>query len=479
MTNEDIPIAPGRKGLFGHAHLLRGDERIPFLRRTVESGDLVKISIGVRHGCMVNSPALIHEILVEKARKFEKSPGARLLLNDLAGQGLFASVGELWQRQRRLLSPMFHHAELAGYVKAMNDEALAARDRLPNGARVDLAHEMMRITMGVVGRTLFGTQSVAEADRLGEALTVMLGWANQNVGSLQLGIQLTILERIETLRGKVPTQLEPLRERVQEFLEEPRLLSNRRSPDLVHALDVLDTYTKNMIDERRAQPTKRNDLLNRLLLARDGELGGAGMSDKQVRDEANTLFIAGHETTAAALAWAFYLLSKHPDVRARVQAEADSFGPDGPSSFDPVKLAYTSRVFKEVLRLYPPVVSIMRRSRESVELGGFVFPAQHLFVINIVGVHHRPDIFPNPDQFDPDRFLPEVETKRHKASWIPFSLGPRVCIGNFFALMEGAVVLATLMRGHRFDVESRAIKPESFLTLRPSGGVWAKVTNTG
>jgi cytochrome P450 len=213
-------------------------------------------------------------------------------------------------------------------------------------------------------------------------------------------------------------------------------------------------------------------------LARDGELGGEGMSDKQVRDEANTLFIAGHETTAAALAWAFYLLARHPDVRARVQTEADSFGPEGPGSYDPVKLAYTSRVFKEVLRMYPPVIAIIRRSRERVEFGGHVFPAQQLFFINILGVHHRPDIFPNPDKFDPDRFLPEVEATRHKASWIPFSVGPRVCIGNFFALMEGAVVLATLMRGLRFDVEPRTIAPEAFLTLRPSGGVWARVYRT-
>jgi cytochrome P450 len=231
-----------------------------------------------------------------------------------------------------------------------------------------------------------------------------------------------------------------------------------------------------MIEERRSQGLSRNDLLTRLLAAHDEH--GERMSDKQVRDEANTLFIAGHETTATALSWAFYLLARHPEVRARVQAEADAFGPDGPSSFDPVKLAYTSRVFKEVLRMYPPVVAMVRRSKARVQFGGHVFPERHLFFVNIVGVHHRPDIYPDPDRFDPDRFLPELEATRHKAAWLPFSIGPRVCIGNFFAMMEGAVVLATLMRGLRFEVEPRTITAEAFLTQRPKGGVWAKVYRT-
>lgn len=474
----DVPLAPGHKGFFGHAHLLRGSQRIPTLQKLPDHGDLIRLEFGFRRGVAVQSPALIHELLVEKTRTFEKSPGTRLLLHDLAGQGLFTSVGDLWQKQRRLLSPLFHHGELAGYVKAMNDEALAARERIREGARIDLAHEMMRITMGVVGRTLFGTQSVAEADRLGEALTTMLGWANQYIGSPYLGLQISILERIERLKGKVPQELEMIRQRAQTILEEPRFLPQRRSAELIRALEVLDTYTKNMIDERRTAPNARKDLLARLLLARDGELGGEGMSDKQVRDEANTLFIAGHETTAAALAWAFYLLERHPEAKARVQQEADAFGPEGPTSFDPVKLDYTTRVFKEVLRMYPPVPMIVRRSRERVEFGGHVFPKHHLFFINVVGVHHRADIYPKPYEFNPDRFLPEVESKRHKASWIPFSIGPRVCIGNFFALMEGAVVLSTLMRGLRFEVESRTIKPESFLTLRPGGGVWARVYRT-
>ncbi|MBK9263825.1 MAG: cytochrome P450 [Polyangiaceae bacterium] len=459
----------------GHAHLLEGDNRIPFLKRVAGMGDMMQIRVGIRSGCVVSSPALIHEILVEKGRKFEKSPGARILLNDLAGQGLFTSVGDLWQRQRRLLSPLFHHAELAGYVKAMNEEALAARQRMKDGARIDLSHEMMRITMGVVGRTLFGTQSVDEADRIGEALTVMLGWANQFIGSPLLGLQIAAFEQFESFKGKVPERLEPFRRRAQDALLEPVFLPKRRSPEVVRAMDVIDTYTNKMIDERRASPTQRKDLLTRLLLARDGELGGEGMSDKQVRDEANTLFVAGHETTASALSWAFYLLSKYPEARARVQAEADSFGPEGPTKYDPEKLSYTSRVFKEALRMYPPVITIVRRSREEVEIGGRVIPPHHLFFINIVGVHYRPDIYPDPNRFDPDRFLPEVEAKRPRSAWIPFSIGPRVCIGNFFALMEGAVVLATLMRGLRFDVEPRTIMPESFLTLRPKGGVWAKV----
>ncbi len=474
MTTTDIPSAPG-ENFFGHTHLIRGSARLDFLRRAADSADIARMRVGPRAVYLINTPVLAHELLVENARKVEKAPGIRILLHDLAGQGLFTSLGDLWHRQRKLLSPLFRHSELAGYVAAMNEEALAARARMQDGARINLAHEMMRITMGVVGRTLFGTQNIEDADRIGEALTVLLTWIDKSIGAPPLSIQVALLQSIDGLKGRLPGFLEPWRDRAGKALEQPALLPGRHSPEMLHALDVIDTYVKRMIDERRASPTSSKDLLARLLLARDGDRGGEGMSDKQVRDEANTLFVAGHETTASALSWAFYLLSRNPEALARVQAEADAFGPDGPTSFDPEKLAYTSRVFKEALRMYPPVVMIPRRNLEPVEIGGHHFSPRTLFFTNVIGMHHRADIYPDPDRFDPDRFLPEAEAERHRSAWIPFSIGPRVCIGNFFALMEGPVVLATLMRGARFEVESRVVSPEMSATLRPSGGVWAKV----
>jgi len=473
MSATVIPMAPGET-LLGHGHQFQHD-RLPFFRRVAGTGDLVSARMLHRTLYFVNTPAVAHEMLVEKARCFEKSPGIRILLHDLAGQGLFTSEGELWRRQRRLLSPLFHPTQLQTYVGAMNGEALRARERMQDGARVDLASEMTRIAMSVVGRALFDARTFDEADELGEALTVALGWVNDRLATPYMAIQIAALEMTENLDGKLPAWLEDVRARVRAALDAPILMPGRHDPDVKRALDVLDKRIQGMIDDRRANPEDRNDLLTRLLYARDADLGGEGMSDKQVRDEANTLFIAGHETTATALAWSFYLLSRDPAARAKVQAEADAFGPDGPTSYDPEKLAYTTRVFKEALRLYPPVVVLPRRAIEPVVLGGHSFADRTIFFVNVYGMHLRPDCHADPDRFDPDRFTPENEAKRPKSSWLPFGVGPRVCIGNHFAMMEGPVVLATLMRGLSFDVDPRDVEPETFATLRPKGGVWARV----
>ena len=199
------------------------------------------------------------------------------------------------------------------------------------------------------------------------------------------------------------------------------------------------------------------------------------MSNQQARDEVATFFIAGHETTATALAWAFYLLAKNPDARARVQAEADSFGPEGPTSFDPEKLAYTTRVFKEALRLYPPIMFFARRALEPVTIAGRQLPENSIFVVNVYGQHRKDDVWPDPLRFDPDRFEPAAEAGRHRSAWIPFGAGPRVCIGNFFALMEGPVVLATMMHGLRYEVEPGVVEPGVLMTLRPKDGIFARV----
>ncbi|MRG90875.1 cytochrome P450 [Polyangium spumosum] len=473
MSATVIPTAPGENFL-GHGHQLQYD-RLPFFRRVAELGDVVATRMLHRPIYFVNAPAAAHEMLVEKARSFEKSPGIRILLHDLAGQGLFTSEGDLWKRQRRLLSPLFHPTQLQTYVSAMNGEALRARERLRDGDRVDLAAETTRIAMSVVGRALFDARTFDEADELGEALTIALGWVNDRLATPFMAIQLAALEMTESLDGKLPPFLDDVRARVRAALDGPVLIPGRHDPTVRRALEVLDGRIHAMIDERRAHPADRKDLLTRLLQARDADLGGEGMSDKQVRDEANTLFIAGHETTATALAWSFYLLARDPAARAKVQAEADAFGPDGPTSYDPEKLAYTTRVFKEALRLYPPVIVLPRRALEPVQIGGHAFPDRTIFFVNVYGMHLRRDCHPEPDRFDPARFTPENEARRPKSAWIPFGVGPRVCIGNHFALMEGPVVLATLMRGLSFEVEPRDVEPETFATLRPKGGVWARV----
>lgn len=227
-----------------------------------------------------------------------------------------------------------------------------------------------------------------------------------------------------------------------------------------------------MIAERREDQERtraRRDLLTLLLSARDED--GSGMSDRQVRDEVLTLFVAGHETTANALAWSLMLIARHPSVYARVRAEVDALG-KVPTSADLPALALCLRVFKESMRLYPPVYMFGRVAVTDVEVGEYRLPRGTIVLVCPWALHRRPSEYPDPERFDPDRFLPEVEAKRAKTAFLPFSAGPRTCIGNYFALMEGPLVLATLLRHADFELATDApIETEPSATLRPKGGV--------
>ncbi|MCC6646292.1 MAG: cytochrome P450 [Polyangiaceae bacterium] len=475
----DLPLAPGANR-FGHLRAF-DEDRIGTMRALARmSAPLVRARFLHREVYVANSVETTHELLVERARSFEKSPGIRILLRDLAGEGLFTSEGELWRRQRRLMAPLFHADRLDEYTRAMRFEANRALDRVPAGARVDLAREMTRITMGVVASTLFGTDTAADADALGEALTVALGFTGDALASPWLSLQIMLVELAETARDRGPARLRALGERGAARLREPVLLPGARAPEFRRAIASLDRHVQGFIETRRAQGLARGDLLTKLLGARDPDGAAEGMSDRQIRDEAKTLFVAGHETTATALTWALYLLARHPEARARVQAEADAFDERPDAAHDPSTLVYTTRVFKEALRLYPPLVMIARRALEPVVLGGVALPARAIVFASPYALHFREELFARPEEFDPERFTPEAEAARHKSAWIPFGVGPRVCIGNHFALLEGPIVLATWMKRATLDVElGRPIEPDRFATLRPKGEVWARVTPRG
>jgi cytochrome P450 len=473
MTLESIPDVPGAN-LMGHGHLFR-DDRLALLRSAADAGPISRIRFLHRWVLFANSAEAAHEVLVERARSFEKSPGLRIVLHDLAGDGLFTSEGPLWQRQRRLMSPLFHAGALASYAKTMNEVARRALGRLREGDVVDIAREMTRITMSVVAETLFGTETDAEADELGRALTVALAWVDEHLASSLLALQVTLVEALEKTRPILPQRLSKVRAGVEKALEGPVLLPGRRDAEFQWAVRTFDRKIRTLIDERRAHPNGRVDLLTKLLTARD-VVGDDGMSDHQIRDETVTLFVAGHETTANALAWTFYLLARNPEARARVQAEVDALEPEAAGEFAPEKLPYTTRVFKETLRMYPPVIVLPRRSLEPIELGGRSYPERTLAFVNVYGIHMSPRTWDDPDRFEPDRFVVDREAQRHKSAWMPFGVGPRVCIGTHFALMEGPIILATLMRGARFDIDpARTIEPDSSPALRPKGGLPAVV----
>lgn len=481
MLITDLPMAPGQN-LLGHLTAFDRD-RLGTMRALGRMNTpVVRARFLRRQIAVVTDPESTHELLVEKARLFEKSPGLRVLLHDLAGEGLFTSEGDLWKRQRKLMSPLFHPAQLGSYTVAMNVEANRGLDRIEDGATVDLSREMTRVTMGVVASTLLGTDAMTreEADALGDALTISLGFTGEMISSPWIAMQLSLAELFERVGDDRGPRARRLSRRALDRLREPVMLPGARSPRMTDALRKLDDTMQGMISERRRRGEVRRDLLTKLLEVRDPDQQGPnesqGMTDKQVRDEAKTLFVAGHETTATALTWALYLLSRHPEARARVQAEADAFDEQGPTSYDGERLAYTTRVFKEALRMYPPLVMIGRRSLAPVQIAGVDFPARSLIFASPYVLHYSPDVYPDPDRFDPDRFLPEAETKRHKSAFLPFGVGPRVCIGNYFALMEGPIILATWMRRASIELVSRReLEADRFATLRPKGEVLAVI----
>jgi cytochrome P450 len=473
MRLAEVPEISGAAPVFGHARTFRA-ERLGFLARAArehpDGGRMRMFGADLFH---TTSPAAIHDLLVEKARLFEKSPVLRLVLHPLAGDGLFTSEGDLWKRQRRLMAPLFQPGAIAQYVRVVTDVVARAAERWRPGGAVDLGREMTRITMAIVGKALFDADAFDEADALGDALTVALEWVNENMGSSWLALQMTLRGLLEGAEGRLPTPLEGVRSSLVRTLQAPILLPGARGPRLRQAIGRLDERIRRMIHDRRATRGAPDDLLTRLLQASDED--GLRMDDRQVRDEAVTLFVAGHETTATSLTWALYSLSREPAMWAKLAAEADSLGSD-PDFRDPSRLPYAVKVFKESMRLYPPVYLLSRRAREPVAIAGCELPRRGLVFVSPYSVHRRPDIYPEPECFDPERFSPDAEAARPRSAYIPFGAGPRICIGNHFALMEGPIVLSALARRLSFEIApGPPVEPAAFATLRPAVPVMARI----
>ena len=462
---EDVPHAGGA---FTQLRAMRGDRLAGIRRFEREVGDIGRFTL-FGNVVIINTPELVHEALVVRARSIEKSPIMRGALHPLVGQGLFTSEGELWRRQRKLMAPMFHPGTLGRFAEDMTSSAARAARTWKDGATVDIARETTRITMAIAGKTLFDADTFGESDELGAALTTALDWAGEQSASLTLILQARTSVGLERLAARVPV-MAPRLWSLAEKLIVPIRWPGKRTDALEAALAVLDDRVARLIAERRTRRQERRDLLGLLLDARD-EDDGATMSDKQVRDEVLTLFVAGHETTATALAWTLMLLAQHPDVYAGVRAEVDAIG-RVPTYGDLERLPLSLRVFKEALRLYPPVYMFGRVVVSDVEIGGYLFPKGTIVLVSPYALQRRPHLWPDPERFDPDRFLPEAEARRPKGAFIPFSAGPRTCIGNNFALMEGPLVLATLLHHADFElVDPRGAEPEASATLRAKGGI--------
>jgi cytochrome P450 len=408
-------------------------------------GEIARMRLGFFDILWASSPTVAREVLVEKADSFKKSVGLSIFARPLLGDGLLTSERDVHKRQRRMLAPVFAHKRIAGYGDVMVEKAESAVRRIAQVETTDLAEEMMRLTLDIVGKTLFDAELVGEASTVGDALTQ----AMQQM--------MDALIRLVPLPPVVPT---------------PGNLRMRAG------VKRLDHVVYSMIRERRASGVDHGDMLGMLLATRDAD-DQTALSDREVRDQAMTILLAGHETTANALAWTFYLLARHPDVRQRLEQEVDSvLGARTATTDDLPSLPFTLQVLKEAMRLYPPAYIVGRAATRDVTIGGARVKRGQPLLVNVAGIHRRAEAFPDPDRFDPDRFAPDREKALAALSYLPFGAGPRVCIGNHFALMEGHLLLATLTRSLRFDLLSSVpIATEPLVTLRPRGGVPVRVVS--
>jgi cytochrome P450 len=434
-------------------------DRLGFLTHIArEHGDIVHWTMGREHMVLLVHPEHIRDVLVTHQRRFRKGRGlerAKMLL----GEGLLTSEGEFHLRQRRLAQPAFHRQRIAGYGRVMTDFAVRAAGRWREGDTIDVAHEMTRLTLAVVGKTLFDADVEAEATEIGDALT-------QSIESFTFTM-LPFGEILERLPLPPVRRFERARER-------------------------LDRTIYRMIDERRRSGSDRGDLLSMLMLARDDEAPGLPdegsasstgdrMTDRQLRDEAMTIFLAGHETTANALAWTLYLLANHPDVERRLHAELDDVLGDRPPAADDITaLAFTRMVVAESMRLYPPAWVIGRRAMEDYDVGGYRLPARSIVLVSPFITHRDARFFPDPESFRPDRWTPEAQAAQPKFAYFPFGGGTRQCIGEQFAWMEAILILAALTRRHRFRlVNAEPVTPRAIVTLRPRGRMMMRVERRG
>jgi len=434
--NRRIPLA----GLLAYR---RGP--LPFFQNLAQQyGDISYFKLGSQEAFFLNHPDLIKDVLVTNSQNFMKGLALQRAKR-LLGTGLLTSEGEFHRRQRRLALPAFHKSRVATYATVMTAYSDQMRARWHDDQTLDMAEEMMSLTLGIVGKTLFDADVVSDSKDVGEAMNVAMDLFN------------TITVPFFNLLQRLP-------------LPQVRRFDNAKAK--------LDAIVYRLIEERRASGKDRGDLLSMLLLAQDEEGDSGGMTDEQLRDEAMTIFLAGHETTANALTWTWYLLSQNPAAEAKLHNELDEvLGTRLPEFADVARLPYTEMVLAESMRLYPPAWAVGRMSLRDCEVGGYLVPRGSLVLMSQYVMHRDARYFPNPSHFDPERWSETARGTRPQFSYFPFGGGPRRCIGESFAWMEGELLLATLAQQWQMRLAPHqvvALRP--VITLRPKHGMKMKVS---
>jgi cytochrome P450 len=438
-----IPLMPGLPVL-GNLLQFRRD-RLAVQATAAQIGPIVRLQFAHIPVYLVTCADLAHEVFVAQAASFKKS-AALEFLEPLLGRGLLTAEGETHKRHRKLLAPAFAPKRLAAYGDTMIAETRTQIARWQPGDRIDIAAEMMELTLAIAGKTLFGVDVRSEARTVSAAVELAMRAQAANVTSpIRLGYRWPL----------------------------PRHRRMRR------AVATLDEIVYRLIADGRRLGTDRGDVLSMLLLARD-ESDGVGLDDRQVRDEVMTLLLAGHETTANALTWTWYELGRNPNVLVRLEDELRRVVGDRPVTIDDLpNLPWNLAVIEESMRLHPPAYLTGRQTMHEVELGGHRLPEGTFLAIGIYAIQRRPEYFAAPLAFKPERMLAEVKKARPRHHYLPFGAGPRVCIGSHFALLETQLCMATMIQGTRLRPLASTVEAEPLITLRPRGGLPAIVDRVG
>lgn len=445
QTHDEIP---GSEGAFvlGKAREMLSDPLDLLVTTWQRFGDVSRLKMGPNMVYLIVHPDDVQQVLVNNARNYARDDVAFKEVENLLGRGLLTMDGEDWRKRRKLMQPAFHHQKLQAMAGDMVTEVSSMLDRFEQAQKastpIDVAEETSLLALNVVNRCLLRTNAKDGAVFL-EAMPILLN---------------TIAHRSRSVL------------RVPDAIPTPM---NQRYGD---ALTAVNQVVNTTIAARRKEGSGAHDLLSMLLDARDEE-SGEGLNDAELRNEVLTLLIAGHETTAVGLSWAFYLLSKHPTVQRELRAEIDRvLEGRAPQVADLPKLPYTNAVIEEAMRLYPPAVMNFRKAIGEDRLSGYAIPAGATLWMSPYLTHRHPKFWTNPQGFDPQRFMPEEAKKQHACAYLPFSAGPRKCIGYQFAMMEMQLALAMATQRFTLDLVP-GFEPEQDVgfTLRARDGIWMTV----
>lgn len=450
MTNTATPLKPlpptpkEKHWLFGSAYLLK-DNPIERIKELVKKyGPVIGLTLPLNRVAIAARPEYARYVLLDNNKNYTKSL-AYDMLKLLLGNGLLTSEGDFWKQQRKLIQPAFHKKKLESLTQMMNERAKTSVAKYQtiadSGKEIDMLTEMTALTLDIISKSIFSKGiSDESADSVGKQITLLNQYA---------------IEKIN----------QPIR--LPAYIPTPFNIRERK------AMQILDDIIYQIIDQRKKEGVSKDDLLSMLIDARDEETG-QGMDNKQLRDEVMTIFLAGNETSANALSWTLYLLSQNPEAERKLVAEIEQFWkPDGDFTFEEVnRFQYTRMVLEESMRLFPPAWSVGRRAIAEDEIGGFRILPKTNVLIPIIYFHHSPEFWESPEQFMPERFAPEKRNAIDRFVYFPFGGGPRLCIGNHFAMLEMQIVLIHFYKHLTFKLSASAvIEPEPLITLRPRFGM--------